>query len=47
MNTFPLSVAHPGIVALAAALGGQTIHENPKPSMGAGTVVPPANSLAA
>jgi hypothetical protein len=46
VNTFPLSVAHPRLVALAAALGGETIHENPKPSMGAGTVVPPARSPA-
>jgi hypothetical protein len=39
VNTVPLSVAHPRLVALATARGGAAIHENPKPSMGAGTVV--------
>jgi len=46
VNPFPLSVEHPRLVALAATLGGATIHEKPKPSMGAGTVVPPAGSPA-
>jgi len=46
MNTFPLSVEHPRLVALATTLGGATIHEKPKPSMGAGTVVPRAGSPA-
>ena len=34
------------VVVVVAAIGGEIIHENPKPSMGAGTVAPPAGSPA-
>src|SRR5512134_417796 len=40
VNNLPLSVAPPRRVALAAATGGETIRENPSPSMGAGKVFP-------
>ena len=46
MTTVLLSVTPPGLVASATAVGGETIRGNPKPSMGAGTVSPPADSLA-
>jgi hypothetical protein len=46
VNTSLLSVAPPRLAALAAAIGGETLRENPKPSMGTETVLPPAGSLA-